>query len=252
MQIMSIRKKIMLGFLCLGAMLALSGMISLFELNRLSSNTQNLLESSMKNMSMSKTMLDAIQKQNTSLLQMIVLQRNQYDSVFLESRQEFEAALANAKSSASNIHNVDAIANAKNTYYTLIDDFFMAPGEKDILWFMNMYGSSYLGLTSAIKAYMISTQENMISKAESLERNAYRAIMPGIITLCVAILIVLIFAFMVDIYYIKPIQRITAGLNALLQYKLPYNVQVEGDDEIAKLNHQIDELAAIAKKQKNE
>lgn len=242
----------MLGFLCLGAMLAFSGMISMFELTRLSRNTQNLLASSMKNMSLSKTMLDAIQEQNTSLLQMIVLQQNQYDSAFLESRQEFEAALANAKASSGNTHNVDTIALARDGYYSLIDDFFMTPGEKDILWFMEMYSTSYLGLTSAIKAYMITTQETMINKAEALESNAYRAIMPGIITLCVAILIVLIFAFMMDIYYIKPIQRMTKGLNSLLQHKLPYNIQVDGDDEIARLNRQIDELAAIARKQKSE
>ncbi len=237
----------MLGFLCLGAMLAFSGMISMFQLGKLSNNTQNLLNSTLENMAVSKRMLDAAQMQNTSLLHIIVLRHNELDETFTSARAELEAALTDASVMTSNSTSLDSIYRARDNYYRLIDDFFMKPGEKDVEWFMSMYGSSYLTLTNAIKDYMVESQRTMLSEAEALEKYAYMAIMPGVLTLCVALLIVIIFAFMIDIYYIKPIQRMTRGLDAMLKHKFPYNVEVDGDDEIARLNGQLKELAALAR-----
>ena len=245
---MNIRKKIMLGFLCLGAMLAFSGMISTFQLRRLSRNTENLLNSSIKSIAVSKAMLDVSQEQNTSLLHMIVLGQTEFDSTFTASRIAFGKALKNAASMAeSNAKGLDSIYTARDNYYELIDSFFHTPGEKDIEWFMQMYGSSYMALTSAIKNYMVASQHITLSKAESLERYAYRAIIPGIITLCVAILLIIVFAFMMETYYIRPVERMTKGLDSLLKHRFPYNVEVEGNDEIARLNDQLEELAALAR-----
>lgn len=238
----------MLGFFCLGAMLAFSGMISTFQLRRLSRNTENLLNSSIHSIAVSKAMLDASQEQNTSLLHMIVLGQTEFDSTFTTSRSALETALKDAAAIAeSNSTGLASIHTARDNYYELIDSFFHTPGEKDIEWFMQMYGSSYMALTTAIKDYMVVSQHIMLSKAESLEKYAYRAIMPGIITLCVAILIVIIFAFMMETYYIKPVQRMTKGLDSLLKHRFPYNVEVEGNDEIAHLNDQLEELAALAR-----
>lgn len=244
---MSIRKKIILGFLCLGIMLAFSGMISMFELNKLSRSTQSLLDSSMKSMALSKDMLDASQEQNTALLQSVVFGQTQYDSVFTESRARFENTLLEASAILNSSAKLDPIYSARDNYYQLIDNFLRTPVNEDINWYLEMYRTSYLELTTAIKNYMVATQQTLLNKAEQLESNAYRAIMPGVITLCVAILIVIVFAFLVNIYYIKPILRITKGLDSFLQHKFPYNVEVEGSDEIARLNGQLEELVALAK-----
>lgn len=249
---MSIRKKIMLGLLCLGVMLAFSGMISMFQLTRLSENTQSLLNSSIESMAASKAMLDATQEQNTSLLHMIVFNQNEFDSTFVKARSDFEAALKSASTITSNPAKPDSIHSARDNYYTLIENFFFTPGEKDVEWFMDVYGSSYLTLTNSIKDYMIASQHAMLNKAELLEKYAYRAIMPGVLTLCVAILIVIVFAFMIEIYYIRPIHRMTKGLNSLLKHKFPYNVEVEGNDEIARLNDQLEELSSLARDRINE
>ena len=72
MKNMGIREKIRLGFLALGLLLFFSGLISFFELSKLSRSTQSMLGASLKNMELSKTMLDAVQDQIPALLQIIV------------------------------------------------------------------------------------------------------------------------------------------------------------------------------------
>ena len=69
---MGIRQKIRLGFFALGLLLFFSGLMSYFELNKLSNSTRNMLDASLKNMELSKEMLDAVQDQNTALLQIMV------------------------------------------------------------------------------------------------------------------------------------------------------------------------------------
>ena len=47
---MGIRQKIRLGFFALGLLLFFSGLMSYFELNKLSNSTRNMLDASLKNM----------------------------------------------------------------------------------------------------------------------------------------------------------------------------------------------------------
>ena len=58
---MGIKQKIRLGFFALGLLLFFSGLMSYFELNKLSHSTRDMLDASLKNMELSKEMLDAVQ-----------------------------------------------------------------------------------------------------------------------------------------------------------------------------------------------
>lgn len=78
--------------------------------------------------------------------------------------------------------------------------------------------------------------------AGRLESNAYRSIMPGIITLGIAILIIMMFFYFVDFYYIRPVLKITSALNSFLTYKVPFKITVAGRDEVLKLKEYIEEL----------
>ena len=65
---MGIKNKIRLGFITIGILLFLSGIISSLELTRFNRATHNLLSKSQGSIEMSKQMLDAVQEQNTALL----------------------------------------------------------------------------------------------------------------------------------------------------------------------------------------
>lgn len=237
-----IRKKISVGFLSLAMLLLFSGMISLFELNKLSRDTRGLLENSSYNMSLSKRMLDAVQEQNTSLLQTIVLQRESFDESYYKAREEFESALEEATQTVKDRLELDNIYNASKRYYELAGYYFDETVNTDIEWFVEMYKTVYIELTTAIKNYMVSSQHSLVTKAVELKSNAYRAITPGIITLFVAILMVLMLAFLIDLYYARPTVNIARGVRKYINNNIPFKVEVEGRDEIAGLKEDIETL----------
>ena len=118
MKNMGIREKIRLGFLALGLLLFFSGLISFFELSKLSRSTQSMLGASLKNMELSKTMLDAVQDQNTALLQIIVSGRSdrESDSLLHAGREKFEAAISDAKISIRDLQGFDSVYAANISY----------------------------------------------------------------------------------------------------------------------------------------
>ena len=152
---MGIKQKIRLGFFALGLLLFFSGLMSYFELNKLSNSTRDMLDASLKNMELSKEMLDAVQDQNTALLQMLVAGDTRYDSLLFAGRARFDAAISKAKVSIRDLRGLDSIYAANVQYTTVINTFFADPSKKDrnndLQWFVDVYKTSYYNLTASIK-----------------------------------------------------------------------------------------------------
>ena len=252
---MGIRQKIRLGFFALGLLLFFSGLMSYFELNKLSNSTRNMLDASLKNMELSKEMLDAVQDQNTALLQIMVTGSAEYDSLLFAGRAKFDAAIREAKISIRDLRGLDSIYAANVQYTGVINNFFdnrAKTGRSDMNWFVGVYKTSYYDLTGSIKNFMVSSQSVMDAKTAQLESNAYRAIMPGIIALAIAIIIIVMFSYFIDLYYVRPVLKITEGLHNYLNSKIPFKITMEGRDEVHKLKEYIEALIGLLKNKKSE
>ena len=250
---MGIRKKIMLGFLSLGILLFFSGLMSYFELGRLTYSTQGMLNTSRQNLEISKIMLDAVQDQNKALLEIMVAGETSYDSLLRAGRARFDGAVRQARTSSHAVAALDTVIAASIRYSSLVDSRLAEGKSSDnVQWFVNVYGSSYYELTAAVKMFMVASQHMMDTEARQVERTAYRAIMPGIIALVIAIVIILTFFYLVDVYYIQPVLKITQGLHNYIHAKVPFNVTFEGKDEIFHLKEYIEALIEQLKSKKTE
>ncbi len=251
---MGIRKKIMLGFTVLGLLLFFSGLISYFELNRLSKVAKTSIDNSYRTMELSKTMLDAVQDQNTALLKMLMAGGSSYDSALVAGRARFAAALEEVKTLSRDPHLLDSVQAAtlryNNTVERRINDPLSEQG--NVEWFMEVYEMPYSALTSSIKNFMISSHRTLDNRTVQLENNAYRAIMPGVIALGIAILLILMFFYFVDTYYIRPVLRINQALGLFLRSKVPFKVTMEGRDEVYQLKENVETLVEQAKNNKHE
>lgn len=62
-----------------------AGLISLFELRRVSSDTEEILRASERNLGLAKDMLDAAARQNKAVVHSIVFRQRDYDTVLMGS-----------------------------------------------------------------------------------------------------------------------------------------------------------------------
>ena len=250
---MGLKNKIRLGFLSLALLLFFSGIISYFELSRLSHSTHSMRGASFRNMELSKTMLDAVQDQNTALLQMIVSGSRNSDSMLIVGRQKFDSSMREANVLIRDLQGFDSIYAANVAYNRIVDAYLSDSLHKNSVgWYVNIYETSYADLTTSIKNFMVSSQRIMDVKAQRLEDNAYRATMPGFIALLIGILIVVVFFYFINLYYISPVLKITDALKNYLNSKIPFKVNVEGRDEMFRLKESIEKLIDQQKSKRNE
>lgn len=244
---MGIKDKIRLGFITIGILLFLSGIISSLELVRFNRTTHNLLTRSHGSIEVSKQMLDAVQEQNTALLLSITdtSRNNVYDSLVAKGGRDFDRAFRTAQGVLRDPVQLEAIRTAAKYYNSIVSQ---VTDTTDIAWFTDVYKTSYYNLTHEIKEFMVQIQQRTIDYTAQLERNAYRASMVGIIALGAGILLLLVFYFMLNNYFITPVLQITKGLKGYVNSRLPFEVNVSTRDEINTLKEYIAALVSANKK----
>lgn len=246
---MGIKRKTIIGFISIGSLLFLSGIISSGELTRLNRTTSDLLERSRGNIELSKLMLDAAQEENTALLMSLSDTTHRSDSIITIHRNAFENALKQAvehfKQSGLPTTELDEIVQAA-AYYDSIT--LSMTDSMDMAWFSDVYKTTYHNLTSAIKNFMVGTQNHIIDFATQIERNAYRASMVGIIALASGVLLIVLFYFLLNSFFIKPVLLMRRGLKNYLERSIPFDVPVATKDEIGDISNFISQLIEKSKR----
>lgn len=244
-----IRRKIVLGFLFIGSLLFLSGVISSGELIRLNNATSELLRASRGNIELSKDMLDAVQEQNTLLLMSITDTTQNYDSLISISREDFQTALQNTKIAFTQAAiSSKELADIERTaiYYNNVVQ--AATDSMTMDWFVQVYRTTYNNLTVSIKSFMVANENSIIVSAERVESNAYRASMVGIIALSGGVLLLMLFYFMLNNFFIRPVQTIEKSLTRYIERGIPFSADISTKDELLRLR---DNILMLIQKIKN-
>jgi methyl-accepting chemotaxis protein len=243
---MGIRKKVSLGFLCLGLLLVGAGVVSFFELNRVGKRTQQILEASNNNMATSRELLDGAEMQHLSLLNSYTRQSVGYDSLYLTGRKMVADALDRARKEEE--EDLDAVVEAFDKYDRMTRDLFLDGADIQSDFLLTTYWDAYMKLTTAIKEFMTNSEETLGIRAARIEHAAYRAITPSLVTTGVVLLLLFVLLYFIDFYYMKPVIKLNKGVAAWLKFRAPFNVTIEGRDETLELKNNIEQLIDTAKR----
>jgi hypothetical protein len=243
---MGIRKKVSLGFLCLGLLLVGAGVVSFFELNRVGNRTQQILEASNVNMELSHAMLDGAEMQHISLMSSYIRHSRGYDSLYLAGRKMLARAIDRAEKEAP--LGLDSVKSAFDNYDAVARNFLVGELNDQSDWLHTTYWSCYMGLTSAIKQFMTTSEQTLASRAGRIEQAAYRAITPSLVTMGVILLLLFVLLYFIDFYYMKPVIWLNKAVTVWLKFRTPFNVTIEGRDETLDLKNNIEQLVEVAKR----
>ena len=275
-----IRKRVLVSFLSVVVLLFFAGLVSLFELRRVSSDTEEILRASERNLGLAKDMLDAAARQNKAVVHSIVFRQRDYDTVLMGSIAEMARTLEVVRREAVEQAYLDTLSASAMNVQRLTQEFLRLQaqrvaseasgrlelrGGEDSLsmksvemdfdgarWYAESYSKAYDKLTGSIKNYMISTQSSLAPRTEQLKRNAYRAVTPVLISLLVMIAIVLMLYYFVSAYLVRPVLAMNKSLGDYLRFGLPFRIKAEVKDEVAELKDRIDDVIQLARKTKPE
>ncbi|WP_300903599.1 hypothetical protein [uncultured Alistipes sp.] len=259
------RKRVTIGFLSIVCLLFFSGMVSFVELGQLSRDTDEILRANERNIALAKEMLDAAHEQNVALVRLSVFGDRSYDSLCRASMSRLEQTLLVAQNEALEKSFLDSLAFA-TTELRIVTDAYLAglaaegpagadsaavrPDSLGGVWYSREYEALYSRLTSAVKSYMTSTQSSLAPRTEQMKKNAYRAVMPVLISLAVMIATVLMLFYFMSIYCVTPVVKMNKALGDYLAFRIPFNVKADCKDEVLELREKIAELINLSKQNK--
>lgn len=274
-----ISKRVAIGFFSIVALLFISGMISLFELSNLSTDTEDILSASRRNMEIANDMLKSAHEHSLAVMHIVVFGERSREDVCRRALSDLEGRLAAARNEALDASQLDTLASSiealrrETDAYLSVDHTKPAPVDSvavvqiavegvmpsDVVereaamsglkWYDTKYRQTYDNLSTQIQEFMTHTHSSLEPRAEQLNKNAYRSVTPVFISLIVMILIVLMFYYFINVYCVKPVVKMDKSLSDYLAYRLPFNVKTELLDEYKDLHDHIETLINLSKQE---
>lgn len=264
----SIGRRVRIAFLSIVLLLIFAGGTSLLELERVSHDTQLILEASKQNVDIAREMASALSDQNDAIIYMAVVgdssQRFRTDSEnsILRLKRASEEAF-------ELLHNTeyhglaDSLTMHTDNLNTIVRDYLdgnvQRRIEADMLidslpnkltigsWYVDEYKTEHRNLSKQISKYMTGSQSTLGPEVSRLSHTARRAVTPVFISLLVMFVVVLMLYFFLKRLYIKPMTRINRSLGDYITYRVPFDDSIECRDEIKELRDRISTLTSKVK-----
>ncbi|MFR9503249.1 MAG: hypothetical protein SNH73_02205 [Rikenellaceae bacterium] len=251
-----LRKRVSVGFLSIAVLLFISGVIAFFELNTLSQGTKSILYVNNRKMELAHQMLGTVYEQDGAFVQMTLFRDKAYDTVCLRHIAELGDAITVAKSETSDPRLLDSLLFYLSRL-ELLTHTIITPPEFDSLAsvdrasFYEEYRPIHNSIVSSIYDFTTLSFKSIEPRAEQLQRNAYRAVTPVLISLAVMIVIVLLLYYFMIITCVNPIVRLNRSLGDFITFRLPFLPKDDCNDEVRELQEKIDVVTSQIRRESN-
>ena len=250
---MGIRRKIYSGFVILGVMLLLSGVIAIYEFVNMRNRVSQAVTDNVTTINTVSLLLKVTDEYNFALLKSMgdtgaaaIPDINQ-DTRFTD----YMEVAKNKYTDPSEINMADSVVFAYTAYIHVMKEaqlVWKGEYQSKRAWYFNRLYPVYMKLRGYIQQLMQLSQEALAENSKDLSHSFYRSLMPCVVAVGVGIVLVLLFNYFINYYFIRPLLSITKGIANYVMYRKSYTVHLESDDEIQDLNQNIAELIDINKK----
>lgn len=254
---MGIRKKIFFGFIIIGLILFMSGLISLFQLIQIEKTVAGMHSDNIRSIEVSQEILNEAEKQTWEIID-IMHNNLEGEDAQIHFNEKLYASCLNMVSQNITSSEESKIIDTLHVQYSVykhqvqvLDSLFATSNiEKRTQWFNNYYRPYYLAFIKTLTDLSKQNQNIISLNSHKLESNFYRMIIPLIVAVAVGLFLIILFNYFINLYFTNPVLRITKGLKTYTENKIPYNVKIDTNDEIGELNKEIKTLISHTK-QKN-
>ncbi|MDR3366549.1 MAG: hypothetical protein LBO71_06250 [Prevotellaceae bacterium] len=253
MKKLGIKGKITLGFMVLMLLLTVSGVISIYELVRMRTSVSGIITNNVNNIAASQELLNMVQRVSYAMQEFTfnhndapmakLASSDSLVSKLLEHPNELELYMQGNSESLAGIENLFVPLHTAVHDLLLIEDSEKRPEA----YFMT-FAPAYHLLMQKLGNMVALNQHELRNNAAAIEQNRYRTVIPCIIAVFAGVVLIIMFNYFIMHYFANPLIRITHAIENTVEYKSPFRVVVESDDEVGQLNKAITALVAQVKK----
>ncbi len=242
---MKIKLKIFLGFFTLVLMLSLAAGYSIIEFTGISHSVKAMLDDNYKTIEASKDMLEALEREDSGILLLLMGQFKEGRGTIASSDSVFQASISFARRNLTETDEHLYVQQIEENYaaYRKIIELPIVDTRKEgnILWYDEEVYPSFQEVKKSINALIDLNHRSMYNEALLLKEKSKRAIMPAIVAIIAGIVFTMIFNLFINYYLVSPINRI---IDSIRNFKrgTQFGAGIETHDEIRELEESIRNL----------
>lgn len=245
---MSLRFKILSGFLILALMLAIAGIWSIYELNSIGTSVQELLNDNYRSINAGEMMVEALERQDSGILLLLAGKWEEGRKIIDSADDLFAKGYQIAENNLTIPGERDFVERIKQKYI-IYKNMWKKPivgtdKQGNLDWYFRNLHAEFLNVKSAVNKLKELNEETLYRTASDLKNRANRAVMPGIVAVISALVFSLIFSYFVNLYMVNPINKMAHGIEDFLERDKTFDITVETKDEIYHLSSAIRSLCS--------
>ncbi|MBQ8420999.1 MAG: hypothetical protein IJX11_01905 [Bacteroidales bacterium] len=242
----SLRRKIFLALGAIAAILLLSSVISIMEYRRMSSYVSELIASNIKSINLSQSLADLTQEYNHQMVSVVVQNDISLMPEFNQKMFRFQSdslrRLLNSQASLPLVDSLDASFDAFMNTSLMFDAVFLADSVDTGEWFFGTLQPCYNTLRADIASLNEQIHEDLKENSEDFDAGFYRSIMPGFVSICAGLLLVILLLYFLMVDYVRPIYKVSEGIDNYRALGRRHGYTFDGDDQLANINSGVTEL----------
>ena len=246
--ILNLRMKLILSLSTIAAMLLITSIISTTQFNRMNHYVSTLFAEDVSDLNLARSLSDAASKYNLDIL--TVIGEDALTSLPDFDRKSFVKycdSLRRSSNLEDSAHLADSVMYAYASYMltslelpdVLCSDFIDTRN-----WYFEILQPQYSRLNDCIDRMTTEIYNELKMDSNTFNKGYNRSITPGIVSVGVGVLLVLMLLFFILSYYVNPIVRMRNGLANFRSYGKKYTCEFDGDDELREINDGIAEITA--------
>ena len=242
----SLRSKLFMSLGSIAAILLLSSIISVLEYQRMSSYVSNLIAANIKSINLSQKLADITEEYNHQMLAVVV--QNDISLMPEFNLDYFNAqadSLKNSFTSHTALPMVDSVAQSFNNFMTTslrFDEIFLADNVDTGEWFFGTLQPAYNRFRQDMGVLNDMIHQELVRNSEDFDAGFYRSIIPGVVSVGAGLLLVFLLLYFIMVNYVRPIYRISDGIDNYRKSGRRHGYVFDGDDQLANINEGVTEL----------
>ncbi|MBR2064837.1 MAG: hypothetical protein IJ971_09110 [Bacteroidales bacterium] len=242
----SIKKKLFFSLGSLAMILLLSSVISILEYRRMSDYVSELIAANIKSINLSQKLADLTQEYNDQMLAVVV--QNDISLMPDFNLNYFNAqsdSLRNSFTSSRMLPKVDSVVTSFDAFMKTslkFDEVFLADNVNTGEWFFGSLQPRYTKLRQDLISLNEVIYEELQRNSADFDAGFYRSIIPGVVAVGAGLLLIVLLLYFIMVYYVKPIYRMSDGLDSYRLSGRRHVYEFDGDDQLANINAGITEL----------
>ena len=242
----SMARKLFFSIGSLAAILLLSGVISILEYRRMSSYVSDLIASNIKSINLSQRLADLTEEYNHQMLAVVV--QNDISIMPDFNIRYFNAQADSLKASFTSgaaLPMVDTVSMSFNKFMQTslkFDEVFLADSVDTGEWFFGTLQPCYADFRNDMGVLNDMIHAELKKNSADFDAGFYRSIIPSVVSVGAGFLLIMLLFYFTMVYYVKPICRMSDGIDTYRNLSRRYGFTFEGDDQLANINNGITEI----------